>query len=90
MTRDLTTHGAASLPDGQHGEPRRPGLRAERATEAARLRGEGLVQREIAERMGVSPSHVGGLLRVPDGTADRARKARWDERLGGRCVDCGS
>lgn len=57
-----------------------------KAARAATLRADGLVQREIAERMGLSRSMVSGLLSDPDGSKVRARKASY----GGTCVDCGA
>lgn len=55
------------------------------AREAARLRGEGMLFREIAERFGISISYVQALVSDPDGAKDRARKASY----GGTCEDCG-
>lgn len=60
--------------------------RAERAAEAARLRAEGLLIREVAERMGVSLSYAHSLLKDPDGSADRARKDSYADP----CVECGA
>jgi hypothetical protein len=59
--------------------------RAERAQVAAALRAEGLLQREIAERMGLSRSYTSALLADPTGDADKARKDRYR----GVCEACG-
>lgn len=59
--------------------------RAENAAAVKRLRDEGLLQREITERLGLSRSYVSELLVDPEGTAVRERKARYH----GTCVDCG-
>lgn len=55
------------------------------AIEAARLRDQGLTPREIADRVGLSPSTVRSLLDDPRGMKERARKAR----NGGTCEVCG-
>jgi Homing endonuclease associated repeat len=60
-------------------------VRLERAQEAARLRAQGLLGREIAERMGVSRTYAHELLADPTGAASRARKDSYR----GTCVDCG-
>lgn len=60
--------------------------RAERARSVAHLRGLGLTYSEIARRLGISRSYTGLLVNDPDGTQDRARKARY----GGRCEVCGA
>lgn len=60
--------------------------RLENAAEAAELRGHGLLQREIAERMGVSIKTVNAWLKDPDGSRLKARKDSYR----GRCEDCGS
>jgi hypothetical protein len=59
--------------------------RAEHAAEAAALYARGALQREIAEIMGLSRSHVSALLNDPDGSKDRARK----DSYGGICEQCG-
>jgi hypothetical protein len=63
----------------------RRSTRAERAAEARRLRDQGLLLREIGERMGVSTQAVHEWLSDPDGSLRRARKASYR----GVCVDCG-
>lgn len=60
--------------------------RADRAAEAARLRAQGLVYREIAERMGISRSYAAALICDPDGSGDRARKDSYR----GECERCGA
>lgn len=60
--------------------------RAERAAEAAELRAQGLLYREIAERMGISVSYAQDLVNDPDGSALRARKDTYR----GTCKDCGA
>lgn len=62
------------------------GRREALAEVASNLRAQGLLYREIAERLGVSRSYAHDLVRDPSGEAARARKARY----GGTCVDCGS
>jgi DNA-binding CsgD family transcriptional regulator len=57
----------------------------ERTAEALRLREEGLLIREIAERMGVAVSTAGQYLADPDGAKLRARKDSYR----GECEDCG-
>lgn len=64
---------------------RAAGGRASRAAAAARLRAQGLAIRQIAAALAVSDSYAGELLRDPDGSRARARKARY----GGVCCDCG-
>jgi transcriptional regulator with XRE-family HTH domain len=59
--------------------------RAEREAEARRLRDEGLLGREIAERMGVSTSTVSAWLTDPGGRRLRARKDSYR----GICDTCG-
>lgn len=59
--------------------------RKQRAAEALALRGQGLLHREIAGRMGISTSYAAALCSDPTGDGDRARKARY----AGPCVDCG-
>jgi transposase len=61
------------------------GGRAARVAEAARLRGEGLREREIAERMGVARTTVDAWLHDPDGSRLKARK----DAYGGTCKQCG-
>jgi hypothetical protein len=60
--------------------------RAEKIAEAQRLRAEGLIYREIGERMGVARSTVGGYFADPDRSKLKARKAVH----GQPCVDCGA
>ena len=60
--------------------------RAEKVAEAQRLRGEGLLLREIAERMGVSLSTAGDWLSDPDRTKAKARRVKYAQP----CVDCGN
>lgn len=43
------------------------------------------LQREIAERLGISRSYAASLVRDPDGTVERERKARY----AGVCAECG-
>lgn len=65
----------------------KPGCRRQRlAREAAELRGAGLLEREIAEALGVSRSYANELLRDPDGSRAKQRKRRYDST----CVDCGA
>lgn len=59
--------------------------RAERVREAQRLRADGLLFREIAERMGVALSTVDAWLNDPDGSRLRARQASY----AGKCDTCG-
>jgi hypothetical protein len=59
--------------------------RAEKVAEAQRLRGEGLLLREIAERMGSKTGTVHSWLADPDLSKQRARR----EGYRGTCVDCG-
>lgn len=56
------------------------------ARRAATLRAEGLVYREIAERLGVSRSYTSELIQDPDGSRARARKDGYR----GECIDCGA
>jgi hypothetical protein len=60
-------------------------VRAQRAELAAALRAEGLLQREIAERLGLSRTYVHALLSDPDGSKAAARKAGYR----GTCLNCG-
>lgn len=61
-------------------------VRAERAEEAAALRAQGLLYREIAERMGVSLSLVQDLVTDPAGDKVRLRKLKRSRP----CLDCGT
>ena len=63
--------------------PRRE--RAQSVAEAARLRDEGLLLREIGARMGVSPKTVHAWLSDPEGSKARERKQRYRAI----CVACG-
>lgn len=63
-----------------------PPTRSEREAEARRLRAEGLLTREIAERMGVAVSTADAYLNDPGGAKLRARKDGYR----GRCVECGT
>lgn len=60
--------------------------REEKVAEAFRLRGDGLLQREIAARMGVKLSTVNSWLTDPDGSRHKARKQSYV----GSCEDCGA
>jgi hypothetical protein len=60
--------------------------RAERVREAQRLRAEGLLLREIAERMNAAISTVHAWLSDPDLSKQRARFASY----AGTCIDCGA
>lgn len=60
--------------------------RAERVAEAQRLRAEGLLLREIAERMGAKLGTVHTWITDPDLSRMRARKDRYR----GVCDTCGS
>jgi hypothetical protein len=57
----------------------------ERVAEATRLRNQGLMFREIADRMGVSVNAANEWVNDPDGARRAMRKAGY----AGRCVDCG-
>lgn len=59
--------------------------RAEKAAVALSLRNEGLLQREIAERMGCSVKTVNAWLTDPDGSKLKARKDGYR----GTCTECG-
>ena len=60
--------------------------RAEKVAQAKALRDEGLLLREIAERLGLSSARrAHELLYDPDESNVRARK----QKAGGACVDCG-
>src|SRR4051812_22570863 len=54
--------------------------------DAARLRAQGLVVREVASRLGISRSYANLLLLDPDGSRDRRRK----DGYGGVCESCGA
>lgn len=60
--------------------------RAEKVATAQRLRAEGLLLREIAERMGAKLKTVSGWLSDPDLSRQRARR----ETYAGTCIDCGA
>lgn len=60
--------------------------RAERAAQAAELRKTGMLQREIADVMGISRTYAAELLNDPDGAAGRARKDSYR----GTCLGCGA
>lgn len=60
--------------------------RAEKVTRAQELRAQGLLQREIAEQMGVSNQTVCDWLSDPDRSKAIARKERYRTP----CVDCGA
>lgn len=60
--------------------------RAERAAEAARLRAEGLIYKDIAARIGTSVSYAQELVTDPDGSGALARKARL---YSFECSGCG-
>jgi hypothetical protein len=60
--------------------------RAERVVEVIRLREQGLTQRAIAERLGLSRSYTGELCADPGGLKVRARKTSYR----GTCVVCGN
>jgi hypothetical protein len=60
-------------------------MRRKHAAEARRLRDLGLLQRQIAERMGISRSYAGDLLTDPDGSRGRARKDSYRQP----CPECG-
>ena len=56
------------------------------AQRAQELRAAGLLQREIAVRLGVSRSYVAALYNDPDGAKARARKDSYR----GTCESCGA
>ncbi|MCW3018618.1 MAG: hypothetical protein JWN10_926 [Solirubrobacterales bacterium] len=60
-------------------------VREERAAKVRKLRDEGLLLREIAERLGMAKSTVRELLVDPDGSQLRARKDSYR----GTCRSCG-
>lgn len=57
---------------------------AARAEQAAALRSEGLLIREIAEQLGISRSYAHTLLDDPDGAKAKARRKK------DMCCDCGT
>lgn len=59
--------------------------RTELAAEVARLRGEGLVFRELAARLGISRSYADALVNDIDGAKRRARRESYQ----GVCARCG-
>jgi hypothetical protein len=59
--------------------------RAERVREAQRLRAEGLLLREIGQRMGVAKTTVHAWLSDPDRSLEKARKDSYR----GICDTCG-
>lgn len=62
-------------------------VREQRVAEIRRLRDdEGLLLREIAERLGIAISTVQDYYTDPDGSKARARKAKNH----GVCIDCGA
>ncbi len=63
--------------------------RAEKVAEAQRLRAEGLLLREIAERMGCGFRTVSVWLNDPDGSKSRRTARDWRALRAGVCVDCG-
>jgi hypothetical protein len=63
----------------------RESRRAERYAEVKALRDQGLLLREIGERMGVARQTVSDVLNDPTGERSRARKDRYRTP----CVDCG-
>jgi transposase len=60
--------------------------RAEKVAEAQRLQARGLLQREIAARMGVSFKTVNAWLNDPDLSRQRERRKRYQ----GTCKHCGA
>ena len=60
--------------------------RLELAERVRLLREDGLTQREIAERLGITRSWAAELDNDPDGLKARARK----DSYAGVCVDCGA
>jgi hypothetical protein len=62
------------------------GSRADREAQARRLRDQGLLLREIAERMGVAIQTVHAWLSDPGGEKLAARKKSY----GGTCSECGA
>jgi transposase len=60
--------------------------RAERYAQVKALRDEGLLLREISERVGLAKQTVHDLLSDPTGEKARERKARYRKP----CVDCGT
>lgn len=65
-----------------------PKTRAERAREVAELRAREpkILQREIAERLGISRSYAASLINDPDGSADRDRRESYRDP----CPKCGN
>lgn len=60
--------------------------RIELAAKVKTLRDEGLLYREIVERLGISYTYAQQLYEDPDGAKARARK----DGYAGKCVDCGA
>lgn len=59
--------------------------RAEMAARVAELRAQGLLQREVAERLGISRTWAAELDRDPEGKDMAERRKRYR----GTCLDCG-
>lgn len=60
--------------------------RRERARQAAALRAQGMLYREIAAHLGITTGYAQELVTDPDGSRVRARRDRYR----GRCRDCGA
>lgn len=60
--------------------------RAETLARIVELRSEGLTYAQVAERLGMTRSSVSNVVSDPDGSKQRARRARYQ----GRCVECGA
>lgn len=91
QTRDCSAWGCtreADATDGLCSEHRvRPSrTRAESAEIVLALRAQGLLQREIVQRTGLSRSYVAALITDPSGEVDAARKDSYR----GECLDCGA